>query len=91
MLITVLDCVAAKWKELGLALGFSPNDLDCIEQNHLLAVKGVKAYFHELIRQWLQWTPPDHDSPSILALHEALTSPLVEEDVVAEELLEKGK
>ena len=90
MLITVLDDVADKWKDIGLALGFSSSDLNSIEQSHLLAVRGVKAYFHELIRQWLQWTPPDHDSPTITALHEALVDPLVEEAVVADKLLRKG-
>lgn len=90
MLINVLDQAATKWKEIGLNLGFSSDDLNCIEQDPSLVMKGVKAYFQELLRQWLEWKPQDDHLPTITALYDALKSPLVNELVLAEELLRKG-
>lgn len=85
LLITILDEVAAKWKEIGLALGFTPGALDCIEQSPTLIVKGPRAYLQELIRQWLEREP----SPTIEALQDALKD--VDELVLAEGLVRKGK
>ena len=87
MLITILDGVATKWKEIGVVLNFSSGDLNAIEQTPTLIVKGPKGYFHELVRQWLEWTPPDHNLPTITTLYDALRDPLVNEPVLAEDLL----
>lgn len=90
MLINILDQVATKWKEIGIALSFRPCDLDCIEQAPMLMVKGPKAYLQELIRQWLEWTSPEHNLPTIVALHDALLDSMVDEPQLAMELLKKG-
>lgn len=90
MLITILDGVASKWKEIGLALNFSSGDLTCIEQTPTLIVRGPKGYFQELIRQWLEWTPPEHNLPTVTALRDALNSPLVEESVLAGQIVQKS-
>lgn len=91
MLLTELSKIAYKWKEIGLALGFESGHLSNIQHSPLLIVEGVIGYLRELIQQWLAWTPPDHDFPTLSALNEALVGPLVDEPVLAEALLRKGE
>ena len=64
--------VVTKWKDLGIYLGFSPSHLAIIEHHPLLIVEGPHGYMRELFSQWLKWTPPSHQSPTLEKLAYAL-------------------
>ena len=89
-ILSLLLPVASKWESIGIALDFSIGDLENIKHNLTLAIEGPQAYLRVLIQQWLGWTPPDHNLPTIEALCDALKSPIVNEQVLAEKMLQKG-
>ena len=61
-----------QWKAVGLALGFLDHELTTIESKPLLVPEGTTGYFRELLSQWLKWAPPNHPSPTIKSLGDAL-------------------
>ena len=89
-LLNFLHSVAYKWKEIGLALGFPMGELNNIEHTWSFSVQGPSRYLTELIQQWLGWAPPDHKLPNDEDLIEALQSPNVGEQVLADQLLMKS-
>ena len=59
---------------MGLALGFLNHELTTIESKPLLVSEGTTGYLRELLSQWLKWAPPNHRSPTIKSLGDALQS-----------------
>ena len=89
-ILSLLDPAAFKWESIGIALDFSTGDLHNIKHNHTLAPEGPRAFLRVLIQQWLRWTPPDHNFPTLESLYNALKSPTVDEQVLAEKLFQKS-
>ena len=50
---------AAKWKEIGLHLGFLPGELDNIEAKPSLSQGAPVSWFGAMLQEWLQWAPMD--------------------------------
>lgn len=85
-LLTMLHGATTKWELIGLALGFDPEDLKIIEQTPTLIPKGPVAYLREMLHQWLKWCPPNHEWPTVSSLCEALRSPTVGDECLADTL-----
>ena len=90
-LLTALHEATTKWELIGLALGFNPEDLKIIEQTPTLIPKGPLAYFQEMLHQWLKWCPPNHSRPTVSSLCEALRSPTVGNECLADTLKDQIK
>ena len=91
LLFELAESAVAKWREMGLALHFSNDELDEI---HLCA-GGPRSCFIELLSRWLQRAPPKHLLPTVEILCEALRSSLVGRERTAYDIeqhfIEKGK
>jgi hypothetical protein len=90
-LLTALHEATTKWELIGLALGFDPEDLKIIEQTPTLIPKGPLAYLQEMLHQWLKWCPPSHNWPTVSFLCEALRSPTVGNECLADTLKDRIK
>ena len=86
LLLELVGTVADKWKAVGLALGFSMNELKQIEATVSLTTEGPEAYFREMLSRWLKWAPPNHSLPSSHTLAKALRCKTVKEERLAYEL-----
>lgn len=84
--MVLLRGVFTKWYQVGLALGFDTADLDIIQHKPLLIAEGPVGYFREMLVQWLKWSPPTHDLPTILSLCSALRNPFVGDEWLAKGL-----
>ena len=71
-IISILKNAAAKWKQIGLKLGFLSSELNIIEHKSMLLPEGDTAFFSEMLTQWLNWAPPNHPWPTLEALSSAL-------------------
>ena len=64
------ECVL-KWKDIGMALGFSSQELDSIPDH--VSLHTPRFYFKELLDQWCQWPSKNHpDIPSLERLSQVL-------------------
>ena len=67
---------AAKWRDIGMALGFQSYELDTIQAKPMLLARAPKSWLSEMLSQWLQWSPGDRreskDYASVKSLKEAL-------------------
>ncbi len=75
-LLEKLSTHSAKWKETGSYLGFLPSELDNIQARPLLPATAPKNFLHELLAEWLQWTPGDNRRSSDFATVESLREAL---------------
>ena len=67
---------ASKWREIGIALGFLPGELDNIA--HPIPGAPTQRLLTELLSQWSQWPTANHsDVPTMEKLRDALRSGLV--------------
>ena len=89
-ILSLLLPAASKWESIGIALEFSTGDLNNIKGNFTLAFEGPEAYLRVLIQQWLKWTPPNHNFPTLESLYNALKTPIVNEQVLAKKLFQKS-
>ena len=84
-----MSTAAAKWRFIGLNLGFSDGEL-----NNIAATPANRTPLEcltDLLSQWLNRAPPQHERATVDALMKALRSPTVREEVLAMELDEKMK
>ena len=58
-LIQQLSSDAAKWREIGIYLGFSANELNVIQSKPALFTEAPTSWLQEILSQWLQWAPGD--------------------------------
>ena len=50
---------AAKWRDIGGALGFTQGELDTIQAKPFLLAGGPKSWLGSMLSDWLQWAPGD--------------------------------
>ena len=50
---------AAKWREIGIHLGFLPGELDNIGARPTLSQGAPVSWFGAMLESWLQWAPGD--------------------------------
>lgn len=77
---------AAKWREIGLVLKFSTDELDIIA-----ATSGNSfpiACFTDLLSRWLRWAPPKHYLPTLETLAAALRKDNVGQERMAYNLMQ---
>ena len=59
VLIKKLKNNAAKWREIGLHLGFLPGELDNIQAQPNLTQGAPLSYLGAMLTEWTQWAPGD--------------------------------
>ena len=75
---TKLELHAAKWREIGGALGFKEGELDNIQSNPLLLVQSLpQSWLKQMITQLLQWAPGDGRGSTSVARKEFLHAALL--------------
>ena len=85
-LLDFVGHAAAKWREIGGALGFSTDVLDTIAAKPENMSRGPVACFTDLLSRWLKWAPPNHDLPTLETLAKALRAGTVGEERMAYDL-----
>ena len=50
---------SAKWREIGIHLGFLPGELNNIEARPILSHGAPVSWFGVMLESWLQWAPRD--------------------------------
>lgn len=50
---------AAKWREIGIYLGFLDGELDNIQSKPLLMTNAPDSWLSAMLSEWLQWAPGD--------------------------------
>lgn len=71
-LLTELNEFAAKWKEIGIQLGFRPGELKNIEANPNHSSTAPGSWLCAMLSAWVQWYPNDHRRSEKLATIDAL-------------------
>ena len=69
---------AAKWKEIGIHLGFLTGELATIEARPNLSHSAPLSWFVAMLESWLQWAPEDSRGSTSFATLEDLTDALNE-------------
>ena len=55
-----LESYAARWRDIGTALGFSEGEMNNIQTNPMLLTQSApKSFLREMLTQWLEWAPGD--------------------------------
>ncbi|KAL5493687.1 hypothetical protein EMCRGX_G014899 [Ephydatia muelleri] len=67
-----LEGLSPKWRDIGIKLGFSVQEIKKIERGNGLFE--TKHHLQELLRRWLEWAPPLHCSPQVQDLSRVLCS-----------------
>jgi len=78
--------IVSHWKDLGLQLGLTLNELTTIENTPLLIPCAPTSFLQEMLHRWLNRAPPSHPFPTITKLCDALRSCTVGEERVAYDL-----
>ena len=50
---------SSKWRDIGMFLGFSPGELDDIQERPPLYGTAPKSWLRAILTEWLQWAPGD--------------------------------
>ena len=74
---------AAKWKDIGLHLGFLPSELDNIEAQMNLMQGAPLSFFGAMLQGWIQWAPEDSRGSTNFANMEDLKGALDEAGLAA--------
>ena len=69
MIILITKSASAKWRKIGGELGFTIDDLDSIIRE---PGRYGEDYYEAMLKRWLDWAPPNHDSPAVQSLTSAL-------------------
>ena len=78
VLYTKLKEHSAKWRDIGLHLGFRPSELDVIHAKPLLLSDAPNSWLEAILSQWLQWAPGDQRGSTSYATLEQLIDALKE-------------
>ena len=69
---------SAKWREIGIHLGFRPSELDEIQARPALYATAPKSLLSAMLADWLQWAPGDQrgstNTPTLEGLSDALNN-----------------
>ena len=77
-LLKLLQTYSYKWREIGLTLGFLPQELNTIFSMSNLFVGAPVSYLQEILCQWIQWPTANHPNrPTLETLCAVLRSSLV--------------
>ena len=69
---------AAKWRDIGRALGFTEGEMNNIQSNQMLVMQGPpESYLSEMLSRWLQWAPGDGRGSTGYATKESLHAALM--------------
>ena len=66
----VTRAASEDWRDIGMELGFSDKELTSIV--HEPGRTRQRDYYSAMLGRWLDWSPPNHDPPSIQQLSAAL-------------------
>ena len=67
-----------KWRDIGLALGFTLSELNLIDHKPILMLNAPSSYLEALLGQFVEWPNEDHENyPTLKKLCEALRSSTV--------------
>jgi hypothetical protein len=69
---------AAKWREIGIYLGFLPGELDNIGARPNLSPGAPGSWFGAMLESWIQWAPGDGRGSTSFATLEDLKDALSE-------------
>ena len=73
-----LEDKAARWRDIGRALGFKEGEMCNIQSNPMLLTQSApKSYLREMLTQWLQWAPGDGRGSTSYATKESLRAALL--------------
>ena len=88
ILVETLANYANKWREIGILLGFSPNELKVIASKPSLFENAPVSYLTEMLSRWVQWTPESQHGKHVTLrdLVKALQSKTVGLAAIAEEI-----
>ena len=89
-LLGFVSDAAAKWRKIGVALGFSKGILDMIAETSGNQREPI-ACFTDMLSRWLKWAPPKHALPTLEKLAEALRDDTVGEERMAYGLIKNFK
>ena len=78
VLLKQLKKHSAKWKEIGLYLGFTTGELNNIEVRPLLAASAPISWLSTMLAEWLQWAPEDSRGSTSFAMLDDLKAALRE-------------
>ena len=73
-LIEQLNKCMPHWDEIALYLGFQKHEVDVIQTNPMIMVRGQAACMSEVLGRWFQFAPSDHRGSTEYATLEALKS-----------------
>ena len=68
---------AAKWRDIGGALGFTEGEMDNITGRLFMMQLAPNSWLRELLTQWLQWAPGDRRGSTGYATKESLRAALM--------------
>ena len=78
VLFKQLQVHSAKWREIGLHLGFLHSELDEIQARPFLMSGAPKSWLSAMLADWLQWEPEDSRGSKKFAMLEDLKATLHE-------------
>ena len=82
-LLEQLSQHAAKWREIGVKLGFTPGELDTIQDSPMLMSRAPISYLDSMVSKWLEWAPGDRRGSTDFATLEGLRDALRQTDLGA--------
>ena len=68
---------AAKWRDIGGALGFTEGEMDTIQGRPFTMQLAPNSWLREMLGQWLQWAPGDGRGSTGYATKESLHAALM--------------
>ena len=81
ILLKQLKNQSAKWKVIGLHLGFLNDELNCIEAMPSLYSSAPTSWLSEMLVKWLQWAPNDGRGSTSCATLESLKAALCDAEL----------
>ena len=72
-----LEQHAAKWRDIGRALGFKEGEMDNIQSRPFLTMLAPNSWLGEMLTQWLQWAPGDGRGSMGFATRDSLRAALL--------------
>ena len=72
---------AAKWRDIGMKLGFTPGELDNIQDSPTLMSRAPKSLLETMLSKWLEWAPGDRRGSIDFATLEGLRQALRHADL----------
>ena len=68
---------SAKWRKIGIFLGFYPGELDIIQARPFLLNTAPESWLGAMLAQWLQWAPGDERGSTNVANEHSLKQALI--------------